>query len=210
MKKNLKIKEQPDWVKMDNLIPAIAQDVNTGRVLMIAYMNPYAWEATLSSGQAHFWSRSRKKLWKKGETSGNILNVSEVSLDCDSDSILLLCLPSGPSCHKGTRSCFFSDNKIQNFEFLLFLQDVIQKRILTGSERSYVRHLVEKNESEAAKKVGEEAMVVILASRQSNTELVSESADLIFHLLVLLAQQGVGLDEVITELLKRRPKEEDV
>lgn len=205
MKQSLEFQKQPDWSKMGDLIPAIVQDVDTGRILMLAYMNPASWEATLTSGQAYFWSRSRQSLWKKGDTSGNVLNVTELALDCDSDAILVLARPTGPTCHKGSRSCFLSDDTIHFFEFLPFLQDVIRKRIEKGSEESYVRRLVEKNEDEAARKVGEEAIEVILASRLEAADLVAESADLIFHLLVLMTRQGVSYDEVIAELMARRP-----
>ncbi len=205
MKQALEFEKRPDWSKMGDLIPAVVQNADSGRILMLAFMNPASWEATLRSGQAHFWSRSRQCLWRKGETSGNVLNVTGLALDCDSDAILVLARPVGPTCHKGSRSCFLGDDTLQTFEFLPFLQDVIRKRIEEGPEDSYVRSLVEKDEDEAARKVGEEAIEVILASRLDDRQLVAESADLIFHLLVLMTCRGVGFEEVIAELMSRRP-----
>ncbi len=206
MKKNLSSDLKPDWSKMGGLVPAIVQDADTGRVLMLAYMNREALQATIESGQAVFWSRSRECLWQKGETSGNVLAVTRLELDCDADTILVMARPSGPACHTGSRSCFADDKTLHPFEFLPHLQEVIRQRIDRGTAQSYVRRLSEKGEGEIARKVGEEAVEVILATCGKSGELVAECADLVFHLLVLINYKKLGFEQVVAELMARRPR----
>lgn len=207
MKESMSLDLKPDWSKMGGLLPAIVQDADTGRVLMLAYMNRKALQATIESRRAVFWSRSRSCLWKKGETSGNVLAVTRLSLDCDGDAILVMARPSGPACHKGRRSCFLDDRTLDTFEFLPNLQEIIRQRIEKGTKESYVRRLVEKGEGELAKKVGEEAIEVILAAHANNQELVAECADLVFHLLVLITYKNLGFEQIVAELMARRPDE---
>ena len=204
MKESLSSDLKPDWSKMDGLVPAIVQDADTGRVLMLAYMNAKALQATIESGKAVFWSRSRKCLWKKGATSGNVLAVTRLALDCDGDAILVMARPSGPACHQGPRSCFLDDQTLHTFEFLPYLQETIRQRIETGTQESYVHRLSEKGESELARKVGEEAIEVILATHTNTQELVAECADLVFHLLVLINHKNLGFEQIVAELMARR------
>jgi phosphoribosyl-ATP pyrophosphohydrolase/phosphoribosyl-AMP cyclohydrolase len=190
------------------LVPAIAQDSTTGEVLMLAWMNCEAWQKTLDTRQAHFWSRERKALWRKGETSGNTMEVVEVRLDCDSDAVLLRVRPAGPACHTGKRSCFF--NPVQgeapgpSAGFLRKLEEVILDRKVHPKEGSYTNKLFQEGIEKISQKVGEEATETIVAALgQSNERVVSETADLFYHTLVLLAARGLCLADVEAELEKR-------
>jgi phosphoribosyl-ATP pyrophosphohydrolase/phosphoribosyl-AMP cyclohydrolase len=202
---------EPKWNE-HGLAPAIVQDAKTGQVLMLAWMNAEAWQLTRETGEAHFWSRSRQSLWHKGETSGNVQHIVEIRLDCDEDAILLRVEPAGPACHTGERSCFFqvvsgewSATSDQPMTVLDRLYQVIQDRKQNPRPGSYTAHLFERGISEIAKKVGEESVEVIVAAlSQSDERLVSETADLMYHSLVLLAARNVSLEQVEQELEQRR------
>jgi phosphoribosyl-ATP pyrophosphohydrolase/phosphoribosyl-AMP cyclohydrolase len=192
------------------LIPAIVQDADTRQVLMMAYMNREAYQRTLETGQAWFWSRSRQELWHKGATSGNFLDVRAVRLDCDADVILLEVDPAGPACHTNATSCFFDEvvaapTGPSAAETARELWDVIQQRLRERPEGSYVARLAAGGLDRFAKKVGEEATeVVIAAKNQDQDELTREMADLWFHCYLLLAQAGLRPEEVWAELAQRR------
>ncbi|GBD93368.1 phosphoribosyl-ATP pyrophosphatase [bacterium BMS3Abin05] len=193
----------------NELLPAILQDVHTGQVLMLGYMNKEAYGKTLETGLAHFYSRSRKKLWLKGETSGNFQHVKEIRIDCDSDSILLKVDPDGPTCHTGHQSCFYRAVQTgpdpAQAHILEALEDLILERKKERPDHSYTVQLFTEGKSKIAQKVGEEATETIVAYlSQSGQRLVEESADLLYHLLVLLADAGVPLDSLWRELEKRR------
>ena len=199
----------PDFLKL-TLLPAVVQDAESGQVLMLAYMNEEAYRLTVETGQAHFWSRSRGELWRKGSSSGNTQQVIEIRLDCDEDSILLKVKPAGPACHTGAVSCFFRpvatlETSLARPAFSMQgLFEVICRRRDQPSASSYTTALFEKGEDEILKKVGEEAIEVILASKgQGKPRLVEELADLTYHALVLLAQQGLSPDDVVDELARR-------
>jgi phosphoribosyl-ATP pyrophosphohydrolase/phosphoribosyl-AMP cyclohydrolase len=209
---------EPKWNE-NGLAPAIVQDARTGEVLMLAWMNAEAWRLTQETGEAHFWSRSRQALWHKGETSGNVQRVVEIRLDCDVDTVLLRVEPAGPACHTGARSCFFtviSDQwpvvsglpsavGSQSTTILDELCQVILDRKQNPKPGSYTAQLFGRGVAEIAKKVGEESVEVIVAALgQSDERLMSETADLLYHALVLLAARGVSLKEVEAELEKRR------
>lgn len=195
--------KQLDWNKMNKLIPAIVQDESTGRVLMLGFMNEEALEKTLESGRVTFWSRSRKSLWTKGETSGNYLELQEIRQDCDNDTLLILARPQGPCCHRGTFSCFAADDEFSGLEFLGYLERLIAHRKEEMPGGSYTTTLFAKGLAEIAKKVGEEAIEVVLSSAQDKERSIEESADLLYHLVVFLAQKGITLKEVTEELEKR-------
>ena len=200
---------EPRFEKQE-LLPVIVQDAETRQVLMTAYMNRAAYERTLETGQAWFWSRSRSELWHKGATSGHFLHVLGVSLDCDRDAILLLVDPVGPACHTNATSCFFETvlpppGGPTAGETARELWDVIQLRLAERPEGSYVARLAAGGVDRFAKKVGEEATeVVIAAKNMDNDELTREMADLWFHCYLLLAQAGVRPEEVWAELGRRR------
>jgi phosphoribosyl-AMP cyclohydrolase / phosphoribosyl-ATP pyrophosphohydrolase len=197
----------PNFEK-ESLLPAVVQDAASGEVLMVAYMNEQAYRLTLESGLAHFWSRSRKALWQKGETSGNRMVVVEVRLDCDQDAILVRVQPDGPACHTGQRSCFFRQalnigSAAERFS-IRRLSDLIEARRDAPKEGSYTSSLFEQGEDEMLKKVGEEAVEVILAAKgQGDQRLVEELADLTFHALVVLAARRLEPEAVLEELRKR-------
>lgn len=190
-----------DWEKVNGLVPAIVQDAATGTVLMLGYMNEEALENTLSSKEVWFYSRTKKRLWKKGEESGNVLRVVDVRLDCDNDTLLVSAEPDGPTCHTGTASCFdyeFSTNELQN------LFAVIEKRKLEMPEDSYTSSLFKAGVDKISLKVSEEAMEVIhAATKQTKERLTEETVDLLYHLFVLLADKNVTLSEVSEEIQKR-------
>lgn len=194
------------WDKMDNLIPAIIQHQDTGAVLMQGYMNQASLLATLTSGKATFFSRSKQALWIKGETSGNFLNVSQVLTDCDSDSLLIACRPIGPTCHLGTESCF-PEQKISQQNFLSHLEQVIASRKNDSPETSYTASLFAKGTTKMAQKVGEEGVEVALAAvAETKEDLLGECADLFYHTLVLLQDKNVEFSEVMDVLQKRHNK----
>ena len=186
------------------LLPVIAQDRDSGDVLMLAWANAEAVARTAETGLAHFWSRSRKALWQKGETSGNTLRVVEARADCDNDALLLVVEPAGPACHTGTRTCFGETSPTaagMPFE----LARVVRERAQAKPEESYTARLLAKGQAAVLKKIGEEATEVVLAAAaESDTRLAEESADLLFHLLVALHQRGVPLSRVMEELRRRR------
>ncbi len=195
------------WDKQQGLLPAIVQHANSGIVLMLAYMNRDALRATLERGVAVFYSRSRQRLWEKGEASGNSLRVSGIHCDCDRDTLLLSAMPTGPVCHEGTVTCFGNEptTTAAALSFLPELEQVIDARI-TGNdpEASYTAKLHAKGPRHVAQKVGEEGLEVALAAvGESDARLVSESADLLFHLLVLLRGRGLGLKDIAVELSAR-------
>ncbi len=195
-----------DWDKGSGLLPAIVQHARTGRVLMLGYMNDAALRETLNGGRVVFYSRSRETLWTKGETSGNYLNVVDVSTDCDSDAILVLADPIGPTCHKGTESCFAAaaPADAQRLAFLALLENIIANRIADQPESSYTAKLYAKGTGRIAQKVGEEGVETALAAVTRDDEgLVSECADLLFHLLVLLKSRELDLELVVEELKAR-------
>jgi phosphoribosyl-ATP pyrophosphohydrolase/phosphoribosyl-AMP cyclohydrolase len=198
------MREEPDFSKCDGLIPTIVQDSATKQVLMLGYMNQEAYTLTLERKVVTFFSRSKKRLWTKGEKSGHFLTVDNVRIDCDADAILILATPKGPTCHEGTVSCF-GEGVDGGIAFLESLEQTIRSRISQGeSESSYVAKLVSRGVGKTAQKVGEEAVeVVIEALRHDRARLLEESADLVFHLTVLLSSQGVSLDEVVSVLRKR-------
>jgi phosphoribosyl-ATP pyrophosphohydrolase/phosphoribosyl-AMP cyclohydrolase len=196
-----------DFTKMDGLIPAIVQDAVTRRVLMLGYMNEESLKLTRDRGLVTFWSRSRQKLWTKGETSGNYLTVREIIEDCDHDTLLIKALPSGPVCHTGSDTCFREVNdpsEVISSEFLFYLEEVINDRREYPQEGSYTNHLFSRGLNKIAQKVGEEAVELIIESKDDNKSLfLGEAADLMYHFLVLLAEKNVPLSEVI-EVLKGR------
>jgi len=195
-----------DWSKGDGLLPAIVQHARTGRVLMLGYMSEDSLRDTLESGRVVFFSRSRQQLWTKGETSGNFLNVVDVSTDCDRDAILVTADPLGPTCHLGSESCFdeAEATDAQRLAFLSLLERIIANRIAEQPDGSYVARLFERGPSRMAQKVGEEGIEVALASVTRDDEgVISESADLLFHLLLLLRSRDLSLAAVVDELRAR-------
>jgi phosphoribosyl-ATP pyrophosphohydrolase/phosphoribosyl-AMP cyclohydrolase len=196
-----------DFAKQGGLIPAIIQDAVTRRVLMLGYMNEESLKLTRDRGLVTFWSRSREKLWTKGETSGNYLQVREIIEDCDNDTLLIKAVPTGPVCHTGSDTCFNEANdpaQVSSSEFLFYLEEVIHDRRDFPQEGSYTNHLFSRGLNKIAQKVGEEAVELIIESKDDNKSLfLGEAADLMYHFLVLLAQKDVQLSEVI-EVLKGR------
>ncbi len=179
----------------DGLIPAIVQDAKTRVVLMQGYMNAEALEATRSSGKVTFYSRSKQRLWTKGETSGHYLSVVSIAADCDADALLITAHPQGPVCHTGADTCWNEHNAPASFLFQL--EDIIQQRAQSTPESSYTARLLAKGTAKVAQKVGEEAVETVIEALQGNRErLLEECADLLYHLLVLLADQKVTLEEV--------------
>ncbi len=195
----------PDVVfDANGLATVVVQDRASGDVLMVAHANAEALRLTGETGFAHFWSRSRNALWKKGETSGNLLLVREVLVDCDRDAVLFVVDPTGPACHTGSRTCF-GDGPAAAAGVLAELGRVIAQRAREGAPDSYTAKLLAKAPDGALKKIGEEATEVILAAKgESDVRLAEESADLLFHLLVVLHQRGLGIGDVLGVLERRR------
>ena len=194
------------WQKMDNLLPAIIQHAATGAILMQGYMSQESLTATLETGKATFYSRSKQALWVKGETSGNFLNVQQVLTDCDQDSLLIACTPIGPSCHLGTESCF-PEQKLTQQNFLSQLEQVIAGKKDEDPKESYTAHLFSRGTTKMAQKVGEEGVEVALAAvAETKEDLLGECADLFYHTLVLLADQKIDLAEVMAVLQERYKK----
>ena len=188
---------------IDGLLPAIIQDAHTKTVLMLGYMNPEAYKITVETKKVTFYSRTRKTLWTKGETSGNFLHVTDIKIDCDNDTLLIAVRPEGPTCHTGQDTCFneINDSKI---DFLNYLENVIQTRKKTPVEGSYTNKLFDKGINKIAQKVGEEAVELVIEAKDNNEELfLGEAADLMYHYLVLLIQKGYSLKDVIAILEKR-------
>lgn len=195
-----------DWEKVNGLVPAVIQDAHTSSVLMLGYMSKEALEKTLTEKRVTFFSRTKNRLWTKGESSGNYLNLQQIHLDCDADTLLVRVNPQGPTCHKGTSNCFNDPSK-GNFLFTLY--DVITQRKLNPSEKSYTASLFEKGINRIAQKVGEEAVEVILAPHKNEAvkeNIISETADLMFHLLVFLNAYDVSIEDILIELEQRHGK----
>jgi phosphoribosyl-AMP cyclohydrolase / phosphoribosyl-ATP pyrophosphohydrolase len=195
-----------DWSKGDGLLPVIVQHVVSGQVLMLGYMNEEALKATVSSGNVTFYSRSKQRLWVKGETSGHFLKVTSMVADCDDDTILVLANPIGPTCHEGTQSCFGDTvaTAAQRFSFLAQLENVITSRIAEQPEGSYTARMWQKGPTRMAQKVGEEGVEVALAAvTQDDGQLIGEAADLVFHLALVLKSRNLSLTNVIQELEQR-------
>jgi phosphoribosyl-ATP pyrophosphohydrolase/phosphoribosyl-AMP cyclohydrolase len=195
-----------DFTKNNGLIPAIIQDNETKTVLMLGYMNQEALDTTLETQKVTFFSRSKNRLWTKGEESGNFLNLVSIKNDCDNDTLLIQVNPVGPTCHTGSDTCWQEENN-SSYSFLSKLENTIQERKENAtSEKSYVASLFEKGMNKIAQKVGEEAVEVVIEAKDNNDDLfLSESADLLFHYLILLQAKGFKLNDVV-EVLKMREK----
>lgn len=194
-----------DFSKNENgLVPAIIQDAETKKVLMLGYMNEDSYQKTMSTKLVTFYSRSKQRLWTKGEESGNVLLLQDVKVDCDQDAILIQAKPSGPTCHKGTDTCWAEENK-PYFGFLSDLEEVIDDRVKNfGPKESYVASLFSKGMNKIAQKVGEEAVEMVIEAKDDNDDLfLNESADLLFHYLMLLKAKGFSLEDVV-DILKKR------
>lgn len=196
---------QPDFTKSpDGLLPAVIQDARTRVVLMLGYMNAEAFAQTQKEKRVTFWSRSQNRLWTKGETSGNYLEVKSVQLDCDNDSILIKAIPAGPVCHTGTDTCWSETN---SDHFLFELERLIQSRKTADPASSYTAQLFSKGINKIAQKVGEEAVEVVIEAKDDNDAFfLGESADLLYHYLVLLAAKGKSLEDVMKVLEERHRK----
>lgn len=193
-----------DFEKMNGLVPAIIQDAHTKNVLMLGFMNKEAYEKTLETKKVTFWSRSRNCLWTKGETSGNFLNLVSIMNDCDNDTLLIKAIPEGPTCHKGTDTCWGEKNEKNTLLFLTELQDFIEMRHEEMPEGSYTTSLFNDGLNRMAQKVGEEALeAVIEATNGTNNRLIYESADMFYHLIVLLTSKGLRIEDIAKELQVR-------
>jgi len=193
-----------DFEKMNGLVPAIVQDDRTGKVLMLAYMNREAYDKTLATGLVTFYSRSRQTLWTKGETSGNLLHLKSIAVDCDGDTLLVKATPDGPVCHTGTDTCWGETNSSSPLTFLSELQDFIEKRHEEMPEGSYTTSLFRDGLNRMAQKVGEEALeAVIEATNGTNDRLVYECSDMFYHLIVLLTSKGLRIEDIARELQER-------
>ena len=193
-----------DFEKMGGLVPAIIQDVTTKNVLMLGFMNEEAYEKTLATKHVTFWSRTRNTLWTKGETSGHFLNLVDMKIDCDNDTLLVRVNPVGPTCHTGTDTCWGEENESNPLLFLSELQSFIDKRKQEMPEGSYTTSLFTKGVNKIAQKVGEEALeTVIEATNGTDDHLVYEASDLLYHLIVLLTEKGLRIEDVAEELHKR-------
>jgi phosphoribosyl-ATP pyrophosphohydrolase/phosphoribosyl-AMP cyclohydrolase len=198
--------EQLAWMKNDGLLPAIVQHAETSQVLMLGYMNRDALRETLANKRVTFYSRSKARLWTKGETSGHFLDVISVAADCDNDTLLITANAHGPTCHNGTQSCFGDDinANARQLAFLNRLESVIAQRLADRPEGSYTARLWAQGPTRIAQKVGEEGVEVALAAvTQTDDRLVSESADLLFHLALLLKSRNLSLNAVVHELERR-------
>jgi len=199
--------ETLDWNKGDGLLPAIVQDAGNGAVLMLGYMNREALAATLATGDVTFWSRSKGRLWTKGESSGHFLKLKEIAADCDGDTLLITAQALGPACHKGTPTCWGESppqTSAQQLAFLGFLEQLIAQRIATRPAGSYTAKLLDQGMRRIAQKVGEEGLELALAGvAQSDPEIIGEAADLFYHTLLLLKAKGLSLSQVVVELERR-------
>jgi phosphoribosyl-ATP pyrophosphohydrolase/phosphoribosyl-AMP cyclohydrolase len=201
-----------DWDKLNGLAPAIVQDAGNGAVLMMGYMNREALAATTATGRVTFWSRSRGRLWTKGETSGHFLDVRSVAADCDRDTLLILAEPRGPACHLGTATCWGESaprSDAQRLAFLSTLENIIAQRIATRPKDSYTAQLLAGGVRRIAQKVGEEGLELALAAvAQSDEEIIGEAADLLYHSLLLLKVKGLSLAQIVAELAARHAQRE--
>jgi len=207
MTATLTMPDDLDWDKINGLAPAIVQDGDSGAVLMLGYMNREALAATTATGRVTFWSRSKDRLWTKGETSAHFLEVRSIAVDCDGDTLLILAEPQGPVCHLGTATCWGEDapqSRAQQLAFLSKLEEVIGRRIASRPEHSYTAKLLEGGIRRIAQKVGEEALELALAAvAQPDEEIIGEAADLVYHSLLLLKAKGLSLAQVVAELEAR-------
>jgi phosphoribosyl-AMP cyclohydrolase / phosphoribosyl-ATP pyrophosphohydrolase len=199
--------ETLDWNKGGGLLPAIVQDAGSGAVLMLGYMNREALAATLATGDVTFWSRSKGRLWTKGESSGHFLKLKEIAADCDGDTLLITAQALGPACHRGTPTCWGESPPqaaAQQLAFLGFLEQLIAQRIATRPAGSYTAKLLDQGMRRIAQKVGEEGLELALAGvAQSDPEIICEAADLVYHTLLLLKAKGLSLSQVVVELERR-------
>lgn len=188
----------------DGLVPAVIQDAKTNKILMLGYMNDAALQKTIETRLVTFFSRTKQRLWTKGEESGNVLNLVDIKLDCDSDSLLIKVNPKGPTCHQGSDTCWNEIND-ESYGFISQLEDTIESRIKSAnSEKSYVASLFAKGINKIAQKVGEEAVEVVIEAKDNNDELfLEESADLLFHYLMLLQAKGFKINDVVLKLQDR-------
>lgn len=193
-----------NFEKMNGLVPAVIQDAQTRKVLMLGYMNREAYEKTVATGLVTFYSRTRKCLWTKGKTSGNHLKVVSIKNDCDNDTLLIQATPTGPVCHTGTDTCWGEENKANPLLFLSELQDFIEKRHREMPEGSYTTSLFKDGLNRMAQKVGEEALeAVIEAVNGTDERLIYEGSDMLYHLIVLLTAKGMRIEQMAEELMKR-------
>lgn len=193
-----------DFNKMDGLVPAVIQDSITKNVLMLGFMNEEAYKKTLATKRVTFYSRSRQCLWTKGETSGNYLELVSMKPDCDNDTLLVKVIPHGPTCHKGTDTCWGEENKRNSILFLSELQDFINRRYKEMPEKSYTTSLFKDGTNRMAQKVGEEALEAVIEAVSGNDErLIYECSDLFYHLIVLLTSKGLRIEQVAAELAER-------
>ncbi|MEZ0542603.1 bifunctional phosphoribosyl-AMP cyclohydrolase/phosphoribosyl-ATP diphosphatase HisIE [Fibrella arboris] len=191
----------------DGLVPAVIQDAETGKVLMLGYMNEEAYRKTEAEGMVTFFSRSKQRLWTKGETSSNFLHVKQILVDCDGDTLLIKASPDGPTCHTGADTCFEEVNTGKG-QFLNYLQGIIHDRRVNPSDASYTASLFKKGVNKIAQKVGEEAVELVIEAKDNNDDLFrGEAADLLFHFLVLLEQKNMNLDDIIAVLQQRHDKQ---
>lgn len=192
---------QIDFTKTDSLVPVVVQDNQTLEVLMLGYMNAEAFEKTQQEGKVTFFSRSKNRLWTKGEESGNFLLVQSIAIDCDNDTILIKAKPVGPTCHTGSRSCFKTDF---NQNFIFELENIINDRYENPVEGSYINKIRKKGLNKIAQKVGEEGVeTVIAALAETREDLIGEASDLVFHLLFLLREKGLTIKDIAENLEKR-------
>ena len=199
--------DQLNFGKLNGLIPAIIQDASSDQVLMIGFMNREAVQKTLQERRVTFWSRTRQRLWQKGETSGNILEVSSILIDCDGDALLVRANPTGPVCHTGSHTCFGEEKSGASSAVLDKLENIIRERRQQMPEESYTAKLFREGTPRIAQKVGEEAVETVIAAVQGNSDaLKEESADLLYHLLVLLQERGLNIGDVTSVLKKRMEK----
>ncbi len=199
------LQERINWNKVDGLVPAIVQDFRSGQVLMMGYMNQDALVKTAATGQVTFFSRTKERLWTKGESSGNVLQLVNISLDCDNDTLLVKVNPIGPTCHTGTTTCWDGDPQEESqMVWLHQLEQLLAARKDADPESSYTASLYARGTKRISQKVGEEGVEVALAATSGDkAELVCESADLIYHLLVLLQDQGLSMNDVVNKLKER-------
>ena len=193
-----------DFEKLGRLVPAIIQDAVTKNVLMLGFMNKEAYDKTIETKKVTFWSRSRKCLWTKGETSNNFLNLVSIQNDCDNDTLLVKVHPEGPTCHEGTDTCWGEKNEVNPLLFLTYLQNFIEKRHEEMPKDSYTTNLFNEGLNRMAQKVGEEALeAVIEATNGTNERLIYEASDMFYHLIVLLTSKGLRIEDVAKELQVR-------
>jgi len=205
--------KEVDFEKGNGLVPVIVQNKLTGQVLMLGYMNEEAVKKTIQTKRVHFWSRSRKTIWLKGETSGNYALVDEITIDCDNDTLLCKVVPTGPICHKGTTSCFSKNSSSiagASVEIIEDIYNVMVERTLTPSKESYVARMVEKGLERISRKIGEEAIELIFAGQTDNeSEIVHEATDVLFHVMLLLVSKGIPINKIYEELYKRHQEKTD-